>query len=167
MATAITPLANITLGSSASTVTFSSISGSYRDLMLVVTGTTGSLNENLYMRFNDDSGSNYYFVFMRGNGSATSSGTNDTLIGGAASIIFASYGTFSNSTVGTNQVHIMDYSATDKHKTVLTRFNSADTNTGSVAARWANTAAVTKVLCFPNSTTFSAGTTLALYGVSA
>jgi hypothetical protein len=35
---AYTALANVTLGSSAANVTFSSISGSYRDLVLIVNG---------------------------------------------------------------------------------------------------------------------------------
>jgi hypothetical protein len=60
-----TPLANTTLASAANSVTFSGISGAYRDLMLVIQGsTTGPAN--VRMRFNGDTGSNYTFVFLAG-----------------------------------------------------------------------------------------------------
>jgi hypothetical protein len=58
---AYTALANVTLGSSAASVTFSSISQSYRDLVLVITATTSAV-DNAFIRFNSDSGSNYNIV---------------------------------------------------------------------------------------------------------
>jgi len=64
---------------------------------------------------------------------------------------------------------LLDYSATDKHKTLINRLNS--TNGGSStenveqqAARWANTAAVTSIEIFGN---FASGATFNLYGVIA
>ncbi len=53
------PLATTTLGSAASSVTFSSISGSYTDLVVVFSGTAGGGNSNLILTFNSDTGSNY------------------------------------------------------------------------------------------------------------
>ena len=71
--TMYTALATTTLGSSASSVTFGSIPQGYRDLMLVISGTVTSSNITLAIRFNGDTGSNYFSVNMRGNGSAASS----------------------------------------------------------------------------------------------
>jgi hypothetical protein len=62
---------------------------------------------------------------------------------------------------------IMDYSATDKHKTFLVRSNTTANNVAAHAVRWANTAAITTVAVEAISTTWAVGTTLNLYGVIA
>jgi hypothetical protein len=70
-----TPLANITLGSSANTVTFSSISGSFRDVKLVVTGNS-SVAAGISWVFNSDSTTtNYYNVYIYGDGGSAVSGS--------------------------------------------------------------------------------------------
>lgn len=164
MPSALVPLANITLSGSASTVTFSSISGSYRDLMLVVTGTkTGATATSIKLKFNSDSGANYNLVSMEGNGSSAVSYSEAN-----RSDLPTSYGVAAIDS--TNQmnliVHLMDYSVTDKHKSVLTRWNNAGSGTGSLAARWASTSAIATILVFPALDSFAAGTTLALYGIA-
>lgn len=153
---AYVPLANITLGSSAASVTFSSISGSYRDLVLVVTGT-GPTND-IYYRMNSDSGNNYPYVIMYGTGSAASSGSGSTTQG----IMHYNAGT----SVFNIVANFMDYSATDKHKTVLSRSNQADGFVMSYGSRWANTAAVTTLLIGSISGNFATGSTFALYGIA-
>jgi hypothetical protein len=154
---AYTALANVTLGSSASTVTFSSISGSYRDLVLVIDATLSGAGQPT-IELNSDSG-NYSMVMMGGTGSSTQSAT-DTLIYIGSN--FSNYASF------TSQINLMDYSATDKHKTVLIRAGASATSVVATAARWANTAAVTSIRCRTlSASTYQAGSTFALYGVSA
>jgi hypothetical protein len=60
----------------------------------------------------------------------------------------------------------MDYSATDKHKTVLIRQNSVADSAFAMGARWANTAAITSIQLSLGAATFSTGTTFALYGIA-
>jgi hypothetical protein len=61
----------------------------------------------------------------------------------------------------------MDYAATDKHKTVLTRNNVSGTGVEAQAARWANTAAITSVTVITSSGAgFATGTVISLYGVA-
>jgi hypothetical protein len=73
-----------------------------------------------------------------------------------------------SSTFFTGSFDIMDYSATDKHKTVLMRVGNTSYATTMAAGRWANTAAVTGVQFFsPGGANFTAGSTFTLYGVSA
>lgn len=155
------PLANLTLTGSASSVTFSSISQAYRDLVLVVSATSSAAT-NTYIRFNADSGTNYHAVYMEGDGSATSSGTKLTAAQIQSTNSFADISTSPNTQVWS----VMDYSATDKHKSVLLRTNLASGGVGAVAARWANTAAITTLLVVGNGGTLSSGTTLALYGIA-
>jgi hypothetical protein len=160
---AYTPLANLTLSTgTAQEVNFTSISGAYRDLVCIATITssagTGSINQH---RFNSDAGSNYSWVLMEGNGSApgttASSGT-----------FFPLAITTDMTTTGRTQIiyNIMDYSATDKHKTTLIRSDLSEQRTAATVVRWASTAAITSFRIRAN-TTFAAGSTFALYGVSA
>jgi hypothetical protein len=61
--------------------------------------------------------------------------------------------------------HFMDTSATDKHKTVLTRFNDAGNEVAAAAFRWADTNAVTSITIGQDSGSFNIGSTFALYGI--
>lgn len=158
MPNGMTALATLTLGGSQATVTFSSIVGTYRDLMLIIQDT-GSGTEGLRIRINGDTGSNYSYVLMAGDGSSASSGSGSMteLIGG---LVYSA-------SISNSIYHFMDYSATDKHKTVLSRNNNASVNTVATAQRWASTAAITTLLVYPTAGTFAAGSIFTLYGVSA
>jgi hypothetical protein len=147
-------LANTTLSGTAATITFSSIPATYRDLVVVLTGTaTASVNANLYFN-SDTTAANYKFVRMYGQGSGSgSSNTGDDI----------AYDFYTNLTMV--RFNIMDYSATDKHKTVLTRWDTAANITGATAYRWANTNAITSVILDCGTSTFASGTTAAIYGI--
>lgn len=158
-----TPLANVTLGSSAASVTFSSISGSYRDLVFVFNGsktTSGAISVGL--QFNSDTGSNYSNVFMYGDGSSVQTGAS------TSTMIFTGRVAGVNN-IGDGVTSIMDYSATDKHKSVISRGNAVTDNiTIAYAGRWANTAAITsiKAIIENGSGSFAVGSTFALYGIA-
>jgi hypothetical protein len=160
---AYTALANVTLGSSAATVTFSSITQVHRDLVLVVSDLKGSTLIDIRMRFNSDTGSNYSYVFAYGDGSSAGSGAFNP--DNQMSLNFTTYA--STTVVHNSRVNIMDYSATDKHKTVVGRADGASTATEMYAQRWASTSAITSLSVYASSGTFSSGSTFALYGVSA
>jgi hypothetical protein len=152
-----TPLATVTLGSSASSVTFSSIPATYRDLVIVVAGTT-SASSGLYLRLNGDTGANYTAVYAYGTGSSAVSTTSIVING-----LYIGNFTNVNQSVSTN--HLMDYSATDKHKTMVGIGSDPSNFVIMNATRWANTAAVTSVLVLPATGTMSAGMTLSMYGI--
>jgi hypothetical protein len=164
-----TALATVTLGSAASSVTFSSIPGTYRDLILVVNGSS-SANSFVSVRFNGDSGTNYGYLSMIGANTAYSnSATHDQL--------YLADNQQKANALYQIQVSIMDYPATDKHKTALTRTSSqtAILSGGAVetaavyasAHRWANTAAITSVAVNNLTGNFNSSTTFNLYGVIA
>jgi hypothetical protein len=159
-----TPLATVTLGSAASSVTFSSIPATYRDLILVANPKATAAVNNLRLQFNGDTASNYTGVVMRGDGT-TAASFNRGAAGGMELDLFGN-GVETNLEQIYN-VQIMDYSATDKHKTVLSRFNDASQSTGAFASRWASTSAVTQIVLYITGTTFAAGSNFSLYGVIA
>jgi len=163
MANAMVALANLTLGSSQSTVTFSSIPTSgYRDLRIVINGMAGS-GANMQGRINGDSGANYNRVVMTGDGTTTYS-TSDA---NQTSFNYQFYATFNGATRSIVTLDYLDSNAVDKHKTVLVRNNTAQTYYGveAVALRWASTAAITSISLYFAGETFSAGTTFSLYGI--
>ena len=159
-----TPLANTTVAIAAASISFSNIPATYRDLVIVMSIAT-NVNMNNAIRFNSDSGSNYSRVFMSGNGSTATSGT-----GGGGTSLQIDQTAFTGSTLGEQAtvIEVMDYSATDKHKTVVIRQNRVGANSGvdAIAGRYASTSAITSFTFIPVSTAvFSAGSRVELYGI--
>lgn len=155
---AFVPLATTTLASSSATVTFSSISGAYRDLRIVVSCQAMSGTGVMAMQFNTDTGSNYSYVGMYAEASPGSESATTTFIKSSVSNVT------SNELL---TVDVMDYSATDKHKTALLRVGNASANLAAYAGRWANTAAITSVKLYHTGTNqFGAGATVSLYGIA-
>jgi hypothetical protein len=115
-------LANVTLGSSASTVTFSSISGSYRDLVFILQLGTSPGGQDVNLRINGDTGNNYNGVSAEGYGTSnTVTGMN--YVGGSQMRLQRNVYTGTGLTTQII-VNFLDYSVTDKHKTVLNRFDN-------------------------------------------
>jgi hypothetical protein len=151
-------LNQITLAAASSSVDFSNIPQNYGDLVMVVNASTTSGGAVVFARFNSDSGSNYSAVFMDANGSSASSGTSS----GTQARMGVTY-----STRGVNTFHFQDYSAVDKHKTILTRFLNPANVLGANAVRWASTSSILSISYYPESTTFTVGSTFSLYGIVA
>lgn len=159
MATALVPLANKTLTTASSTVSFTSISGSYRDLYLVITPLAPSTAGGVTLRFNNDSGYNYNAFAIYGTGSSAGLGqVNGNALG---------YFGADSSGQAVIIAHIMDYSTTDRHKVWHSRANQPDGQVRGWTGRWANNAAVTSLTIINDWQNFSIGATFALYGVSA
>jgi hypothetical protein len=150
-------LATVTLASTASSVSFDSIPAFYRDLVLVMdTALTASSSVILWLN-GDTTSANYPNVWMQSPAVASGAG----LVSGARISV-------TNYTTGPAQSRIdfLDYSATDKHKTMLVRHDLASTETVAVANRWANTAAISGIGIIPVGTTFTVGSRFDLYGIA-
>ena len=165
MTNTYTPIASVTLSATASEVVFSGLPQTFRDLIVVVSGTTSRSAFNIdgmVIRFNGDT-SNYSLVRMIGSNSGATSDT-DSKIGAG----------FSGNSAGPAVaiLQVMDYAQTNKHKTVLIRYNTdASYVSGMVtggAGRWASTAAVTTITLLPEvGPNFNIGSTFTIYGVIA
>jgi len=154
-----TALATVTLGGTDSDITFASIPATYRDLVLIASGQSTAANANMLARFNSDSGSNYSWVYVGGDGSTTFSGNSSGTT--------MDFGNFPNAQ-SVSVIQVMDYSATNKHKTTLIRSNTTATYAIAYANRWASTAAVTSITLTVSGSgnSFSTGTTFSLYGIA-
>ena len=152
-------IATTTLGSAASSITFSSIPSTYTDLRLVVVPTSGA-SVTVALRFNSDTGTNYSRTYLFGNGASA-----DTLQGSNMSQIYII-------PADTNQVHLAEWDIFSylgsTYKTVLGKI-SADTNGSGYSSvgvgLWRNTTAITTVQAYTFSNQFQAGTTATLYGI--
>lgn len=156
-------LANVTLGASATSVNFSSISQDYRDLVLIIDNAREAANNGatMLMRFNSNSSSIYNEVEMSGNGTSTQSSTNTS----QPEFALSQGQGMSNTNPMNFLVNIMDYS-TDKHKTVLVRTNFPSGMVQASAKRFAATTAVSSINLRPFTGSFASNTSFALYGIA-
>jgi hypothetical protein len=162
-------IASQTLGSNQATVTFSSIAGTYTDLVLIANikhsfGTTGDVIVD-GLQFNSDTGTNYSKTNLQGNGTTAASdrGSNMTGISYVATRSSESY-------FATNIINIQNYSNTTTNKTVLLRGagNGTSVGTNAQVGLWRNTAAITSVTINATSSfTIQSGSTFTLYGIKA
>lgn len=167
MPSTYTPIATTTLGSAASTVTFSSISGSYTDLILIINAGTNDGNEGAQFRLNSDSGSNYSVTYIAGTGSAASSGRGSSLTAGRLNQASSLGAT--NSLTSNIIVHFMNYSNTTTNKTVISRTNVTSGTypaTEAMVNLYRSTSAITAIeLRMSGSGQYITGSTFTLYGV--
>ena len=156
-----TPIATTTLGSTATSYTFSSIPSTYTDLVLIISGkSTGPTDA--WLQFNSDTATNYSDTRLYGNGTSAVSERNSNAVK-----------TYLDSSVylSTNQcnyvVSIMNYSNTTTYKTVLSRFNNSAVGTNTNVGLWRSTSAINSVKIGLDGNSYDIGTSFTLYGIKA
>ena len=153
------PIATTTVGSATATVTFSSVSSSYTDIVIIFNGAITTGLEAFGIRANNDSGANYSRVVLAGNGSTASSFTETNATNSGMGIIH----TDNSSTI----IHIQNYSNATTYKTFLSRGNAPSSTSRISVGLWRNTSAINRLDFVANSSTFIAGSTFTLYGIKA
>lgn len=169
-AAGMTLIASSVLSGAAASVTFSSIPGTYNNLMLVVCGRTNKAGtiDNVIVAFNGDAAANYNLQFMF----ATGTGTN--IQSGLANGVVPTAGTISGNTAtagrqGCFTMQILGYAGTtfQKISTANGTFDAgvSGLQTYQVALNWTNSAAITSLVITPQSAgNFLAGSAFYLYG---
>ena len=158
-----TPLASYTVsGTSTTSYNFNTISSAYTDLILIIQGSA-SAADNVYLRFNSDSTTNYSSTVLAGNGTTATSSRRSSF---NAALIFD--GGFST-TQATSISQIMNYANTTTYKTILTRNSDTATYVNSEVSLWRATPAAisTVTVGLYSGAYFVSGTTFALYGIAA
>lgn len=157
---AMTAIASNTLSATATSVTFSSIPGSYDDLMVVCYLRGDGTNSVLAnIRFNSDTGSNYSATWLYANGSSvgSASGTSATSINGSNS----------SSGVSAIEIQILNYANSSYNKTVFWREAQDKNGSGDTSLNtglWRSTSAITSITIF-NTNNYQIGSVFALYGI--
>lgn len=158
-----------TVNPSGTSVTFSSIPSTYKHLQVrIISRTTrnDASVDGIYLRMNGDTGGNYSYHLLQGNGSAASgySGTN------AGNIVAAFNG--ADAQTGASIFNgavfdILDYANTNKYKTTRSLFGYDANGSGTItfgSANWRSTSAITS-LTFLAEGTFVSNSSFALYGI--
>lgn len=152
-----------TMSLSGSSVTSATIPGTYTDLLLVVKNVYGSAQSQLDVRFNGDTGTNYYsrrFRNVNGTVSATTA---------AAASRFTDFITFDTSATAYNKAfavfRVFRYADTDITYIETTgTFLETDYRSMTGQMLYDNAAAITSVTFLTSAGTFSGGTVY-IYGV--
>jgi len=166
------PIATTTVsGGSTANIDFTSISGSYTDLVIVGNFGTDSTNTYFKMQFNSDTtDSNYSGTYLRGT-SAASPAADYGRYNGASAAYWASAGTKLpyNAINGNIIINLQNYSNSTTFKTSLLRYNWTESNgaTATNAGLWRSTSAITSIrLTTTAGSNFYAGSTFTLYGIN-
>ena len=172
-------IATVTLGTSASTISFTSIPSTYTHLVLrgSIQSNRGSYNiDNATVRFNSDSGANYSRHNVNASASTTTApeayGTGGATFGGPIPVVTGVATSVFNGFV----MDVLDYANTSKYKTmrILAGYDVNGTGgTGSFggtvglySGAWQNTAAITSITLAPvDGTAFTQYSTVSLYGI--
>lgn len=156
-----------TISPVSASVSFTSIPSTYKHLQLrylARTTSAGATLNDINIRFNNDSASNYAFHFLRGSGStpSVSSGTTTTSIQ-ANDVLTGAGSTAGTFAVGVIDIH--DYSLTTKNKTARLYTGNDQNGEGYVSLSsglWMNTAAINRI---DITQTFANGSIFSLYGI--
>jgi hypothetical protein len=159
-------IASATGTGSSGVITFSSIPSTYKHLQIrmIARDNTAATHNLVYINFNGDTGNNYSFHFLRGNGSAASAS-------GAASAAAINYGGVASGTAATiapTITDIIDYASTSKYKTTRSITGFDDNTNGNVwlcSGLWQSTSAVNSLTLTNPSANFTTTSIFALYGI--
>lgn len=165
MPTTYEPIATQTLGSAASSITFSSIAATYTDLKVTLTGAGASGGEYVSVRLNSDTGSNYSSTMVNGYGSGVASAreTNGTR------------GFWGNYYVGASTtiplfftMDLFSYAGSTFKTALCTTSNDLNGSGETIrtVGLYRSTSAITSVTLLNNAGTgFAIGTTATIYGI--
>jgi hypothetical protein len=166
-------LATVTLSASAASITFAGIPSGYKHLQI---RTIAQDNRSLYgiselaWQFNADTGNNYSFHGLYGNGTTAISEASTTTAFIRAN---GALGSTTGGTFGAFVIDILDYANTSKNTTTKTLcgvdFNGVINGFGGRAALWSgawyNTNAVNSIVLYSTNGNLQQHSTFALYGV--
>jgi len=154
------PVVTRTLTAATSSVTlyYASPGGTPRHLVLRAEMQATSGNPNVYFRLNGDSGSNYNVQLMNAYGT-TANGAQDT-----SEDKFALAGNIDDlsNAFSVSETLFPDALSTRTHKSALCQTGRLEEVVRLAGGRWENTAAITSIQIYVDSSTFAAGSTFEL-----
>jgi hypothetical protein len=174
LSTSYESIATVSVGSGGSSyVEFTSISSSYKHLQIRGIGQTNRATypiEEFRMQFNSDTGSNYAYHQLDGDGGSAYAQAQSS----KAYIQMDQLGTTTGGTFGAFVIDILDYASTSKYKTTRALAGEMTNSSyggyygiiGFNSGLWQSTSAITSIKIYPAfSSTLSQYTHCALYGI--
>jgi hypothetical protein len=165
---AMEPIASVVVPSGGlAGITFGSIPQTYTHLQIRYISRNENASDTTILRFNSDTGNNYTYHRIGGAGTTVSA---DAYTNAAAiELPFVSYSGTTANVFGAGIIDILDYTNTNKNKTVRL-FGGADLNgSGSIkfnSGVWRNTNAITSITIIEQSANdMERYSSFALYGI--
>jgi len=163
MASTYEKIATTTLTSAAANITFSSIPATYTDLVAIYTLKGATTVEDVYMRFNGSSATDYSTTYIYGNGTVSGSARFSTV-----AQIRLNYVNDMLTTDGFMlRCNLNNYSNTTTYKNVLFRGDLASDAVEAGVGLWRSTAAINSIALTLFTNNFAAGCVATLYGIKA
>ena len=159
-------IAQTVLGSPAASIDFTSIAATYRDLLVVISGSTSvaAVGDDVLVRFNNDSTASNYITQSIQASSTTIAGVRLTAVAGLDA--FPLPGATDANAGGGGQILIPNYRGTTLYKAALMNGGYANQYDYANVGEWKNTAAITRVTLLPSTgPNFATGTVATLYGI--
>lgn len=163
-------IATNVLSTNTSSVTFTSIPGTYTHLQLRFisrSSSGGTGQDGIRMRFNSDSSSAYSWHYLGGDSNIGygGAGVNQTYTYPGVSVNNG----FGGSRFGTTICDILDYTNTNKYKTMRSLSGGDNNGNGEIyvfSSNWRNTNAITQIeLALISGASFMTNSAFALYGI--
>jgi hypothetical protein len=160
-------IATVSLGSSQTTISFSSIPSTYKHLQLrfIARSTRVNAGDYMNMRFNSDSSSIYAKHHLAGDGSGAGAGAQSSAAQIELNRISAANAT--SGVFGAGVIDLLDYANTSKNKTARALIAYDNNGSGEIyfqSGLWASTTAV-NAISFTCNNDFAANSQFALYGI--
>jgi hypothetical protein len=159
----------VTTNVATANVTISNIPTGYTDLKIVISARTTSGGPiDMYGLINGDTGSNYNFRQIQGNGSSVgfATGVNAYMLWGTTGGSGETAGTFSST-----EIYLANYLSSNTKLGLSDSVTENNGTTSYITTRslyWAGTAAITSLSFYNNSSlNFAAGSTWSVYGIAA
>lgn len=153
-----TLISNQVLAGSASSVTFSSIPNTYKDLVIEISAMKQSTSGNITLQFNNDATALYSQTRVSGNGTTATS----AVLSAQTSITIDPIASFTTA-VSQRTIDIPNYATSNLYKNVLVRAGKTDTGIDLVVGLYrSNTAISTITLTAP----FAINSSFRLWGLS-
>jgi hypothetical protein len=165
-------IATVSVGSGgAANVEFTSIPATFTHLQIrgiARSARSGFSDDNMALQLNSDTGNNYAWHQLSGNGTAASAAADSTIANIRCGRMTAA--TAGASTFGVNVIDILDYANTNKYKTIRTLTGYDNNGDGLItlfSGLWQNTNAITSIKLFSQTgaNNFVQYSQFALYGI--
>lgn len=171
---ALTKIAEVVLGASQSTISFSSIPATFRNLVLVVNARCDIAvsGQNAYIEFNGDTGANYSESFFDTNGTTMGTGNSTSSSPTTCTFLFIAGASATANLCTSAKVFINNYAGTTFSKNAVAQLftpTALGSTTGLIlinqGLNWNSTAAINTILIgLTAAGNFIAGSTFTLYG---
>jgi len=161
-AAAMTAIATTSVSSNVTSVTFSSIPGTYDDLRLVAYWNVDTAGGTLGIQFNSVTTSSYYFQILSGNGSTASVNR------GTANALYVDSLNGAGTSPMIQTVDVFQYASTSTNKPVIMELASDANGSGlrNIAiGSWASNNAITSIKLTLSDYNIISGSVFALYGI--